>query len=200
MTTFHLIRHAEKAADSEVLSGRAEGIGLSDSGRRRAAELAEAFRGPHVAAVLSSPLQRAMETAAPIAEAAGVSVESSAALVEMNFGDWTNQSTHTLSAHERWQQFNIFRSAARIPGGETMLEVQARVAGEMIRLGAVANLLPYILVSHAEPIRAAVAYFAGMPLDLWSRLEVRPGSVTTIALGPWGAKLVRLNHVLGDTF
>jgi probable phosphoglycerate mutase len=193
VTTFYLIRHAEKACDPDLLTGRAVGVALSEEGRRQAERIARRFAGVRLSRVLSSPLQRAQETAEPIARAAGLPVEISAALDEMNFGEWTGRRCAELAGNARWAQFNRFRSGTRIPGGETMLEVQARLVGEMLRLRDAVDGGAVALVSHGDPIRAAVVYFAGAILDAWERFEISPASVTTIVLGAEGVRITGLN-------
>lgn len=193
MTTFYLIRHAEKACDPDLLTGRTPGVALSEEGRRQAERIAQRFAGVRLSRVLSSPLQRAQETAEPIARAAGLPVEISAALDEMNFGQWTGRRCAELAGDAPWEQFNRFRSGTRIPGGETMVEVQARFVGEMLRLREAVRDGAVAVVSHGDPIRAAVVYFAGATLDAWERFEISPASVTTIALGEEGVRIAGLN-------
>lgn len=193
MTTFYLIRHGEKACDPDLLTGRATGVALSEEGRRQAARLATRLAPAGLRCVLSSPLERAQETAEPIAQATGLPVEISAALDEMNFGEWTGRRCAELEGDRTWERFNRFRSGTRIPGGETMVEVQARFVGEMLRWRDAVGVGAVAMVSHGDPIRAALIYFAGGMLDAWERFEISPASITTIVLGKDGVRIAGVN-------
>jgi probable phosphoglycerate mutase len=135
-----------------------------------------------VTRILSSPLRRACETAAPLASKLAMEIEISEALNEMDFGEWTGQAIPKLARSSGFQRFNDHRSLARAPGGESMIEVQARVVAAMLRWrdempGGVAALF-----SHGEPIRAALLYFTGLPIDAWARHEVALASVATVEM------------------
>lgn len=197
MTTFYLVRHADKDLDGAVLPGRTPGVSLSAAGRRQAEALARHLGDRGVRCVYSSPLARARETAAPLARRCNLKVEPEEAFGEIDYGDWTNEAIRDLESDAHWQRFHAFRSGVPIPGGERLLDVQARFAGAMLRLrtawpeGAVA------IFSHGDPIRLALAYFAGMPLDMFDRLEVRPASVSTVVVGDYGPTIGGLNALPG---
>lgn len=195
MTTFHLIRHAEKDADEELLVGRTPGIGLSTRGKRQAGALARLLAPESIQHVYCSPMQRARETAEPLAQQRALPVQVSPALDEINFGDWTGMSFPELAPHSRWKQFNAFRSGTRVPGGEAMVEVQARFVAEMLRLHEAFPDDGVALVSHGDPIRVAIAYFLGTPLDLFERIEISISSVSTLAIDEYGARVLRMNWV-----
>lgn len=116
-------------------------------------------------------------------------MEISPAFDEMDFGRWTGRRCAELEGDATWQRFNRFRSGKRIPGGETMLEVQARFVGELLRLRDAMSGGAVAVVSHGDPIRAAVAYFAGVSMDAWRRFEIAPASVTTLDLGVDGVRI-----------
>ena len=193
MTTFLLVRHATCDPVGHRLAGRAPGVSLNDAGREQAARLAGWLAPVPLAAVYASPLERAQETASFIADPRGLRVVADPAFVELDFGRWTGRTIASLAGDERWDRFNQFRSGTLPPDGESMLAAQARaVAG----LAALAERHPdatVVVVSHADVLRAVVAYFAGAPLDFLLRFEVAPASVTTLALHPWGARLCSLN-------
>jgi probable phosphoglycerate mutase len=140
-------------------------------------------------------MERAQQTAAPLAAWLKLPVDVNPAFNEFDFGEWTMRSIHDLQGTPQWENFNRFRSATRVPGGETMLEVQSRFVHGMLALrdrfadGAVA------IFSHGDPIRAAVNYFAGVPLDFWQRFEISVGSVTTIDLSDTHVQLQQVNEV-----
>jgi len=197
MTTFYLIRHAEKDAPEDVLAGRTPGIGLSERGRRQAEAIARRLAAERIEVVGSSPVQRARETAEPIARTAGVEVQTLTGLHEIEFGEWTGKTFAELEAVESWRQFNRFRSGTRVPGGETIGEVQRRFVGEMLRLREAYPNSGVALVSHGDPIRMTLGYFLGAPLDLFERIEVGLASISVVAIEEFGARVLRMNDTYG---
>ena len=159
----------------------------------QALQLANRLRGKRVIAVYSSPLERALETAEPIARNAGVAVQTSDAFGEIHFGEWTGRTLEELAPLPEWQRFNTQRSTTRIPGGELMLEVQARVLSELQGLQTTYPEQTVAVVSHGDVIRAAVAHYAGIPLDLLSRFEISPASVSVVEVNEHGPRIVSLN-------
>jgi probable phosphomutase (TIGR03848 family) len=183
MITLLLVRHAMCDPVGRLLAGRAPGVHLNAEGRAQAERLAERLGGLELDGIYTSPLERALETAEPIARRTGCSVEPLAAFTELEFGAWTGCTLAELDGDPVWRRFNAQRSVARPPGGESMLEVQARaVAG----LEALRRRHPdgrALVVSHGDVIRSVVAHLAGIPLDLFQRLEISPASVTVVELG-----------------
>lgn len=194
MAVFHLVRHAEHSHPPDILAGRTADVHLSEHGRRDALLLAKHLsRGP-VAAVYASPRERARETAAAIADAVGVGVVVSDPLDELDFGQWTGMRFATLDEQPAWRKWNAARSLGRAPGGESMLELQHRVVTELLRLSDELVDDEAIIVSHAEPIRAALLHALGLPLDNWNRVDVALASVSTIAFDGWTARVIRMNE------
>lgn len=193
MTTFYLIRHAAHDLLGRAMAGRMPGVSLNPAGRDAAERLAEHLAAVPFAAVYSSPLDRARETAAPLAARQGLAVQIEPALDEIDFGDWTGRTLEALHGLERWRLFNSFRSGTPIPGGERMLEVQARIAAAMLRLrerhpgGTVA------LVGHGDVLKSALAFWLGVPLDLFQRIELAPASRSIVALSDHGPKILLIN-------
>lgn len=194
MTTFYLVRHAEKDVPGTMLTGRAPGVRLTAAGRRQAECLAGELAREPIRRVLSSPLERACETARPLAERLGLEVELSEAIGEIDFGAWTNQAIEALEPDAHWQRYHQFRSGHRIPEGELLLEVQARFVREMLRLRSEVTEGGVALFSHSDPIKLAIAYFAAVPLDLFSRFEIESASVSTITLTDWGPRIEGINR------
>ena len=193
-TTFLLVRHAAHDRVGTVLCGRMPGIHLGEAGREQARRLAEGFTNETVASVQSSPLERALETAEPIAAAAGRSVEVNDGIVEIDFGPWTGQTFAALNGDPQWAGWNGARSVSRPPGGETMLEAQARVVAVLERLRSAYGGRKVVLVSHQDVIKAALLYHLGLPIDAYARIDIDPASVSTLAVGDWGAKVIRMNE------
>jgi probable phosphoglycerate mutase len=195
MTTFYLIRHAERDTVADLLPGRSAGVRLTDRGRRQAEHLVGHLKEEPIHQIFSSPLERALETATPLARERQLSVQVVTAFNEMDFGAWTGRRVAELLADPVWRHFNHFRSGIRVPGGEAAPDVQQRFVSELLRLREAHPEQGLACFSHADPIRLAVTYFLGMPIDLFDRIEIAPASVTILAIADWGARLLRLNDV-----
>ena len=194
MTTFLLIRHGETDANGKWLAGWTPGLHLNARGRRQAEYLAEVLATPVITAVYTSPLERALETAEPIARRHGLSPRPVQDLGELLFGDWEGMSFVELDGREDWRRFNTCRGNVRPPGGELMMESQVRMARQ---LECLAKRHPHEqigLVSHGDPLRSLIAYCLGIPLDLMLRFEISPGSLSVVQSEPWGACVLSLNQ------
>jgi probable phosphoglycerate mutase len=152
---------------------------------------------PRLAAVLSSPQERAWKTAAAIAARAELTVTAEPGLDELDFGAWTGMSFDSLAGDPRWRAFNTFRSAAPIPGGETMLAVQARAVAAVLRLRAAWPDAALALVSHADVLKAILAHFLGMPLELMRRIELAPASRSELVVYEENALVRAVNLAAG---
>jgi len=194
MTTFFLIRHASCDGLGQTLWGRTPNIVLNEKGKLQAQQLAGFFKNMTLTAIYSSPMERALETADTIARTMNLEVRKSEAANEINFGEWTGKTFESLSGDERWRNFNRHRSLTMIPGGETFLEVQNRIVKELETLAEQHGKASVAIVSHADVIRAAVAYFAATPIDLIDRFEMSPGSVSVIAVDGGISTLLTINN------
>ena len=182
-----------------MLPGRARGLHLSDDGRRQAEAVAKRIAAvPRIAAVYASPLERAWETAAPIARACGRPLRVERGLLECDFGDWTGQSLRRLARKPEWKAVQRHPSGFRFPGGESFVEMQARVAGTLGRLIARHKGHTLVAVFHADPIKAAVAHALGIHLDLFQRIMIAPASVTAIAYRDQGPVVLTVNSMDRD--
>lgn len=147
-----------------------------------------------VSRVVSSPLDRALATARAIAAACGLAPpEPGEALTEIEFGSWTGRAFASLADDPAWRAWNDERHRARPPGGESMAEAQARIAGWLRTTAAARPGETIAAVSHADLIRAAVAEVLGLTLDKLLRFDIDPASITTMVVGDWGARLLGLN-------
>lgn len=199
--TIHLVRHGMCDPVGHSLAGRMPGVPLNAEGRDGAARVAERFASIPVAAVISSPIQRARETAEAIVARTSAPLHVDEAFTELDVGQWTGCTFDELAAGpqaEAWRRFNTFRSGTRAGGGELMLDAQVRAVGALLALRAPYEGRAVVVVSHADVIKAAVAYFIGVPLDLAQRLELAPASITTLALDADGVRLLRMNDTGGD--
>jgi probable phosphoglycerate mutase len=194
-----LVRHGLTSTTGKVLPGRAAGLHLSDQGRRQAEAVAARIgRLARVAAVYASPLERARETAQPIAAARGLRVRIEPALSDLDVGEWTGRSLGRLRRRREWPVIQRHPSGFRFPGGESFVEMQARITSALARLVERHPGEAIIAVSHADPIKAALAGALGIHLDLFQRIAIAPASVTAIAYRPTSPVVLTVNAVDGD--
>jgi probable phosphomutase (TIGR03848 family) len=184
VSTVLLIRHGLCDPVGHSIAGRSPGVHLNSGGRRQVRALGGALRRLRLAALYSSPLDRARETAAILAEGTGLSVRIAPGIEELDYGAWTGRTLESLAGDPVWQRFNCERAATRIPGGETMEEVVQRAASAVADMRAEHPDGLIAAVTHYDVIRALLAHWAGMPLDHMLRLEVAPGSVSGIRFFP----------------
>jgi broad specificity phosphatase PhoE len=192
--TILLIRHAHTDALGHSLSGRKAGVPLSDAGRTAADSLGRALACCPLAAIYTSPLERAVQTAEAIARYQNVPMRQTSELLEIDFGGWTGRTFVDLEHDPAWQRFNARRSTARIPDGEILADVQARIVAAVSRLGARHPGKTIALVSHADVLRFALLHYAGATLDDYARFEVAPASVTALSLTAERTRVVFVNR------
>jgi ribonuclease H / adenosylcobalamin/alpha-ribazole phosphatase len=189
-----LVRHALCDHVGRVLAGRAPGIALNEEGRAQAERVGAALAAAPLAAIHSSPMQRARETAAAMAAHHGVPVAVHAGLDEVDVGAWTGLSFADLEADPHWRGFNERRSSTTPPGGEAFADVQARAVAAVQELARAHAGSTIALVSHADVIRSIIVHVLGMPADNLLRFDVAPASVSTLAVdGDW-LQLLELNR------
>ena len=191
---FLLVRHASHDQLGRVLSGWTPGVHLNMAGRLEAGWLAGQLAESQAEAVYTSPLERCVETAEAIAAAIPCELRVRDELGEIRFGEWTGRSFADLEDDALWQQFNAHRSRVRIPGGETMADVQRRVVRQLENLQAHHRFGPVVVVSHRDVLRAAIAYFLGLSLDALLRFELAPASISVAAFEPDGPRVHALNQ------
>jgi probable phosphomutase (TIGR03848 family) len=194
-----LVRHGLTPTTGIKLPGRAPGLHLSEEGRRQAdAAAARIAKVGKVAAVYSSPITRARETALPIAKALGRALRISRDLAELDIGEWTGMSLKQAARRPEWETVQRSPSHFRFPGGESFPEMQARIAGALGRIVSRHPGQTVVAVSHADPIKAAVAQALGTPLDLFQRIVIAPASVTAVAYRRGGPTVLTVNSLAGD--
>lgn len=193
-TRILLIRHGiNDYVKEHRLAGWTAGVHLNEEGQAQAAALAERLHGVPIAAIYSSPLERTRETATPLAACLGLPVQVLDALGESRCGDWTGQAVEELRKTEPWLQVQFYPGGFRYPGGESVVEIQARMVTAVDTLRAAHPGRTIALFSHADPIKLAVAFYTGTPLDLYQRLVIEPASITELEFTPFRPLLVRLN-------
>jgi probable phosphoglycerate mutase len=176
-----LVRHGTTPTTGKVLPGRARGLRLADSGKKQAERAAERIAElGKIAALYSSPLERARETAAPISRALRAPVRIDRGLLECDFGAWTGQSLRRLMKKPEWTTVQRSPSLFRFPDGESFVEMQTRMVGALDVIRRRHPGQTVVCVSHADPIKAVVAHAMGTPLDLFQRIVISTCSVSAI--------------------
>lgn len=136
-----------------------------------------------------------METAEPISRALGLEIIQRPGLIEVDVGEWQDQKLKGLSRLKIWRMVQTMPSLFRFPGGETFASAQHRITSDLMELACQWEAKDIVVcVSHSDPIRLAVSYFIGQPLDHFQRLSVSPGSITALALNPGYSTLLSLNY------
>lgn len=197
MTLVLLIRHGHTPTAGKVLTGWARGVHLSERGRAQAEALVRRLGGVPIEAIYSSPLERCRETAAPLAKARGLPVRTRRDLLEVNYGEWSGRSIRQLARTRAWRAVQRTPSAVRFPGGETLPEVQARAMDAVRDIAATHPEGIVAVVTHADVVRLALAGLLGVPLDLYQRLAIDPGSISALALADAEVRVLRVNDT-GD--
>jgi probable phosphoglycerate mutase len=194
-TTILLVRHGSTATTGTVLPGRAPGLHLSERGIAQAQVVAtrigELTRKP--VAIYVSPLERARETAAPIAAALKLRPVIERGLLECDFGSWTGKKLNLLARKAEWKNVQHSPSTFRFPEGESFAEMQQRVWATLERLAAKHRGRCIVVVSHADTIKAAVTYAQGVPLDLFQRTVISTCSVSAIGFTGSGPVVLTVN-------
>ena len=191
-----LIRHGENDfVKTGKLAGHLPEVHLNEKGQQQAAELATALEKLPIKAVYSSPLERARETATPLAQKLGLEVQIRPGLIETAIGEWAGQELKELQKLAVWEIVQQAPSRFRFPGGESFAECQNRMVSEVEAISRAHKPEDMvIIVSHADPIKLVTAYYLGMPLDYFQRLGCETASVNVLNLSETGAALLKLNQ------
>lgn len=196
MTTILLIRHGENDFVGKGLAGRLPGVHLNDKGRQQAESLAEHLAKAPIKAIYSSPLERALETAQPLAKRLGLDIQIRPGLIEVDYGQLAGKSFRQLKRLKLWKTIQTNPAGVRFPGGESLQEAQQRICEEIETLAGFYEPRDVIAcVTHADGIRLSTAYFLGMELDDLQRLSVSIASLTVFYVHEKQARLLHLNQV-----
>jgi len=197
-TTVLLVRHGQTPTTGTTLPGRAAGLHLADKGVEQAEAVAARIAGlDKITAVYASPLERTRETAAPIARALGLRVRAERGLLECDFGEWTGRNLKDLNKLPEWKTVQQYPSGFRFPTGESFTEMQVRMTSTLARLAERHRGETIVAVSHADPIKAALADALGTHLDLFQRIVVSPCSVSVVWYST-GGPVVLTSNSTGD--
>jgi probable phosphomutase (TIGR03848 family) len=198
MTTILLVRHGQNDLVGKKLAGRLPGVNLNEQGKAQARRLAAALASLPLKAVISSPLERAQQTAEPIARIHNLPVEINPGLQEIDFGTWQGKSIKQLRRTRLWKVVQEQPSTFCFPEGETFTAAQSRVADTLKSLSAAYAEKDWIVcVGHCDVIRLAVAFFLEMPLDAFQRLQIDPASLTFLHLQDSHASFGPINATVG---
>lgn len=193
VSTIHLVRHGHHALLGKRLCGRMPGVQLDELGCRQMSRCAELI-GKAPAALQSSPQRRAQQSASILGWHFGVPVEIVPAVDEIDCGDWTSLEFAELEQDPRWKRWNSRRGTSRPPGGESMRALQQRTVQHLEQLRYLSGDDTVVIVSHAEPIRAALLYYSRIPLDDFLSVDVAPASISTLAVDRAGIRVIRINQ------
>ncbi len=193
MTRLLLIRHGHNDWADKKLAGWLPDVHLNELGQRQAQELVEHLAPLKIAAIYASPLERTIETAQPLAKARGLRIFKMRGLGEVDYGDWAGKSLKVLSQKKEWRIVQVAPSAFRFPNGESMREMQQRAVATVEKIAMAHPKETVALFSHGDVIKSIVAYFSGIALDNFQRIGISPASISVIDLGPFGARINRLN-------
>lgn len=191
-TRFHLVRHAAYDNFGSFLAGRSLGVVLGAEGRRQAQRLAERLRTEPISAIYASPRERTQQTAQAVATALSLPIHSEAALDEIDFGPWSGRTFSSLAADPEWQRWNDARAISRTPAGDSMRAAQMRILDFMDRLSG--KDAGFVLISHADVIKAALCYVLGLSFDRLDVIDIAPASLSTIEIEGWRARITRMNE------
>jgi probable phosphomutase (TIGR03848 family) len=191
------VRHGRTPTTGKVLPGRAKGLHLSDQGRSQAEGVATRITSSiaSIDAIYTSPLERCKETAAPLARKTGLRAVAHKGLLECDFGDWTGSELKKLYKLPEWKVVQHAPSQFRFPGGESMLEMQARVNSAITAICAEHPGQTVVLFSHADPIKTALIAAMGTPMDMFQRISVSPCSVSAVLYGSTSPTVLAVNTV-----
>lgn len=195
MTQILLIRHAENDyVRSGKLAGWTPDVHLNDDGKQQAEALGQRLAAAKLLAVYSSPLERAVETAKAIVQHhSSLDILTEQDIGEVRYGQWTGRALRQLARTRLWQTVQHFPSRARFPQGESIREMQIRAVGAIERIVDCHLTGEVVVVSHADVIKAVVAHYAGMPLDMFQRIVIAPASISIIGVRKMGVSILRLN-------
>ena len=202
MTTVILLRHGRTTANTGgVLAGWTPGIGLDETGRAQVQAVAARLAPVPLAAVVSSPLERCVQTASAVAEGRELELQTDERLGEARYGDWTGRPLKELVKEPLWKVVQQHPSAAVFPGaeGEGLAQTQARAVGAVREWNA--KLGPdavWLACTHGDVIKAVLADALGLHLDSFQRIVADPASISVISYTETRPFVVRMNDTGGD--
>lgn len=201
MSTVLLVRHGLTAMTGPVLAGRTPDVHLDDRGLKQAAAVAERIAAVPLTAVVSSPLDRCLETARAVLERQPKAPEWAVddRLIECGYGDWTGKALKDLAKEPLWKLVQGQPSAVRFPNGEALADMSARaVAGIREWDARLGDDAVWVACTHGDIIKAIVADALGLHLDSYQRIVPDPCSVSAIRYTATRPYVLRVNDTGGD--
>jgi probable phosphomutase (TIGR03848 family) len=201
VSTVLLIRHGRTAANAGgLLAGWTPGVELDETGAAQARALGQRIAALPLSAIVSSPLERCLATAAAVrGERTGVPVQTEDRLGECHYGEWTGKEIKTLAKDPLWRVVQAHPSAVTFPGGESMRAMQDRAVDVVREVDArLGEDAVWVAVSHGDVIKAVLADAMGLHLDQFQRLVVDPCSVTAVRYTQLRPFVLRVNDTGGD--
>jgi probable phosphomutase (TIGR03848 family) len=202
VTTVILLRHGRTTANTGgVLAGWTPGVGLDETGAAQVQAVGERLAKVPLAAVVSSPLERCLQTAGAVVEDRDIAVQTDDRFGEARYGDWTGRTIKELAKEPLWKVVQQHPSAAVFPGadGEGLAQTQARAVAAVRAWNA--TLGPdavWLACSHGDVIKAILADALGLHLDQFQRIVVDPASISVITYTDTRPFVVRVNDTGGD--
>jgi probable phosphomutase (TIGR03848 family) len=184
-----------------VLAGRTPNLHLDERGHKQAAAVAERLAALPLTAVVTSPMERCVETAEAIRDAQGAppAWHVDERLIECGYGDWTGKAIKDLAKDPLWKVVQTQPSAVRFPNGEALAEMSARAVGAVRAWDAeLGEDAVWVACTHGDIIKAVVADALGLHLDQFQRIVPDPCSVSVIRYTGTRPYVIRVNDVGGD--
>lgn len=185
MTHILLIRHAvNDFVKTGKLAGRTPGVHLNEEGQKQAEALGERLASATLHQLISSPIERTMETAQAVQKHhPHLELQLNDQIGEVDYGDWQGAVINDLRQRKMWDVIQEYPTRAYFPNGEAMRDVQVRAVNEIERLVSAYPSDTIAIFSHADLIKMVVAHYLGMHLDVFQRIVISPASITGIQLG-----------------
>ncbi|MGA2504565.1 MAG: histidine phosphatase family protein [Anaerolineales bacterium] len=194
MPTLLLIRHGENDyLAKNKLPGHIPGIHLNKRGKEQAADLDQSLRKLPIKAIYCSPLERAVETAQPLAKSLKLDIQIRPDLTDGDVGEWAGRSWKVLRRNKLWKIIQENPSQFQFPGGESFIQIQERVVASLEAIAGGYKNEMIAVVFHADPIKLGVAHYLGLPLDNFQRLTINAGSITILKITNSGGQLLAMN-------
>lgn len=181
MTTVLLIRHGLNDWVGKRLAGRTPDVHLNEHGRNQAQTIVSVLNELPIKSIYSSPLERAVETAQPLALSKSLHVICNENLQEIDFGDWQGKTIKQLRKLKLWKLVHQEPQKFRFPGGESFVEAQIRLTS-VIETYLSAHQEDEIVAcfSHSDSIRLILANYLGLPLQNFHKIAVDTASISVL--------------------
>ncbi|MCX6374575.1 MAG: histidine phosphatase family protein [Armatimonadetes bacterium] len=172
MSRIYLIRHGEVAWNRENSYIGATDLPLNDEGKSQAALLADRLAQHKIAAVYSSDLTRARQTAEIIAERLGLPAVAIPELREVNYGEWEGVSETKLptSHPDIYDEWRLNPAEVRIPGGETFAELKERAFSAFCRIAESHPSEDVVIVGHKSVNRVILCCLMGIDINRYKQI------------------------------